>query len=199
MPGALTRWDPATEFSAMRNAMDRIFEQSFGRFPAFRPSEELGPASVGLDVIENGENFVVKAALPGVNPDDVDINIEDDVLSIRGEFQQKEEEKGESNFIRRELRYGSFQRQLRLPPTVDAEHAEASFEHGMLTLTLPKKPEARARSLKITPKGVIEGKSQSAQSSQQGQVSESSQHMGQSQSQMADSSQHMGQAGQPHS
>lgn len=166
MPGALTRWDPASEINAMRNAMDRIFEQSFGRFPAFRsPSEELGPSSVGLDVIENGDHYLVKAALPGVAPDDVDINIDDDVLTISGEFKHKDEDKDESNnYIRRELRYGSFQRQLRLPPTVDADHAKASFEHGMLTLTLPKKPEARSRSLKITPQGVIDGKAQSGQS-----------------------------------
>jgi HSP20 family protein len=59
--------------------------------------------------------------------------------------------------LRRELRYGSFQRQLRLPPTVDAEKAQATFEHGVMKLTLPKKPEARSRSFKITPQGVIEG------------------------------------------
>ncbi len=158
MPTAITRWDPATEIASMRNMMDRLFEQSFGRIPAFRGSEELGPSSLGLDVIENGDSFVVKAAVPGIDPKDIDIAVEDDVLTIKGEFQQKDEA-AEENFIRRELRYGSFQRQLRLPPTIDAEHAKAEFEHGMLKLTLPKKEEARARSIKITPQGVIEGAS----------------------------------------
>lgn len=160
MPNAITRWDPASEFTTMRNLMDRLFDQSFGRLPSIRGGEDLGPSSLGLDVIETGENFVVKAAVPGVDPQDVDISVEDDVLTIKGEFQQKDET-SEENYLRRELRYGNFQRTLRLPPTVDAEHAEAHFEHGMLKLTLPKKPEARARSIKITANGVIEGQSQS--------------------------------------
>ena len=85
--------------------------------------------------------------------------MEDDVLTIKGEFEHKEEA-SEENYLRREIRYGSFQRQLRLPPTVDAEKADARFEHGMLRLSLPKKPEARARSIKITPQGVLNGQEQ---------------------------------------
>lgn len=158
MPTTVTRWDPTSEMASMRNMMDRLFEQSFGRLPSFRGSEELGPANLSLDVVENGDSFVVKAAVPGIDPKDIDISVDDDVLTIRGEFQQKDET-NEDNYIRRELRYGSFQRQLRLPPTVDAENAKADFEHGMLKLTLPKKPEARARSIKITPQGVIDGAS----------------------------------------
>ena len=156
MASTLTRWDPATEFTTMRSLMDRLFDQSFGRLPAIRGGEDLGPSSLGLDVIETGDKFIVKAAVPGVEPKDVEISVEDDILTIKGEFQQKDET-SEDNFLRRELRYGSFQRTLRLPPAVDAEHAEAQFEHGMLKLTLPKKPEARARSIKITTNGVIEG------------------------------------------
>lgn len=161
----ITRWDPVTEMANMRQLMDRLFDQSFGRFPAFRSGEELGPASIGLDVYETGNEYVVKAQIPGIDPKDVDISVNDDILSIRGEFEQKEETE-EQQYLRRELRHGSFERSLRLPPTVDAEKARASFEHGMLTLTLPKKPEARARSLKITPQGVIEGQ----QGGQQPQV-----------------------------
>jgi HSP20 family protein len=157
MPTALTRWDPTSDFAAMRNVMDRLFDQSFGRIPAFRNGEDLGVASLGLDVYETNDSFVVKAAIPGVDPKDVDISVEDDILTIKGETQSKEES-NEDSYVRRELRYGSFQRSLRLPPTVDADRAEAGFEHGMLKLTLPKKPEARARSIKITPQGVIDAK-----------------------------------------
>lgn len=157
MPTALTRWDPTSEFAAMRNVMDRLFDQSFGRLPAFRTGEDLSVASLGLDVFETNDSFVVKAAVPGIDPKDVEISVEDDILTIKGETQSKEES-SEDNYVRRELRYGTFQRSLRLPPTVDADHAEATFEHGMLKLTLPKKPEARARSIKITPQGVIEAK-----------------------------------------
>lgn len=167
MAGTVARWDPMTEFSNFRTAMDRLFEQSFGRLPALRGSEDLGPASLSLDVIETGNEFVVKAAIPGVDPKDVDISIDDDVLTIRGSFEKNEEQK-EETYIRRELRWGNFQRQLRLPPLVDVENAQATFEHGMLKLTLPKKPEARSRSLKITPQGVIEGAS-NQQNGHQGQ------------------------------
>ncbi|MCC7364982.1 MAG: Hsp20/alpha crystallin family protein [Dehalococcoidia bacterium] len=157
MPTTLTRWDPTAEVASMRGLMDRLFEQSFGRFPAFRPTgEELGASTLGLDVFETNDGYVVKAAVPGVDPKDVDVSVEDDVLTIKGEFQQRDEANDEQ-YLRRELRYGSFQRSLRLPPTVDAERAEAQFEHGVLKLTLPKKPEARARSIKITPQGVVDG------------------------------------------
>lgn len=158
MATALTRWDPSGDFAAMRNVMAGLFDQGFGRFPALRNGEDLGPASLTMDVVENGDSFVVRAAVPGVEPKDVDISVEEDILTIKGEFSTREE-KEEENYLRREIRAGAFQRQLRLPPTVDAERAEAKFEHGMLTLTLPKKPEARARSIKITPNGVIEGAS----------------------------------------
>ena len=154
MATALTRWDPAADFAAMRNMMDRLFEQPLGRL-AFRGGEDLGTTSLSLDVVETGDTFVVKAAVPGVDPKDVEISVDDDVLTIRGEF-NKQEESSDESYLRREIRYGSFQRQLRLPPTVEAEKAQAHFENGLLKLTLPKKPEARARSIKITPQGVID-------------------------------------------
>jgi HSP20 family protein len=156
MATTLTRWDPFGELANMRSVMDRMFNQPLGRFPALRNAgEDLGAASLGLDVIETNEEYVVKAAIPGVDPKDVDIQVDDDVLTIKGEFQQKDEV-NEENYLRRELRYGSFQRSLRLPPTVDAEKAAAVFEHGVLKLTLPKKAEAKAKSIKITPTGVLE-------------------------------------------
>ena len=154
MATALTRWDPAADFAAMRTMMDRLFDQPFPRLP-FRNSEELGTASLSLDVVENGDTYVIKAAVPGVDPKDVEISVDEDVLTLPGEF-NKQEETTEENYLRREIRYGSFLRQLRLPPTVEPEKAEAKFENGMLTLSLPKKPEARARSIKITPHGVID-------------------------------------------
>lgn len=154
MATALTRWDPTADFAAMRNVMDRLFDQPFVR--TLRTGEDLGNSTLSLDVIENGETYVIKAAVPGVDPKDVEISVDEDVLTIRGEF-TKQEETSEENYLRREIRSGSFQRQLRLPPTVEPEKAEATFENGLLKLSIPKKPEARARSIKITPHGVIEG------------------------------------------
>jgi HSP20 family protein len=171
MATTISRWDPMNDVSAMRNAMDRIFEQSVGRLPAFRGGEDLGMSALGMDVYETNDSYVVKAAIPGVDPKDVDISVDDDILTISGEFNQKDESNNE-NYIRREMRYGSFQRSLRLPPTVDADKADAQFEHGVLKLTLPKKPEARARSLKITPHGVVEAGKQDGGSLQPGQQNE---------------------------
>jgi HSP20 family protein len=155
----LVRWDPSAEFNSLRTAMDRLFEQSFGRTPNGR-SEDLETRTLSLDVIETNSDFVVKAAIPGVDPKDVEITINDDVLSISGQYKTASEEK-EQSYLRRELHWGQFHRALKLPPTVEADKANAKFEHGMLELTLPKRPEARSRSLKITPQGVIESEAQS--------------------------------------
>lgn len=157
MVRTLARWDPFTEIANMRSAFDRMFEQTFPRLAAMAQNgDDLGSIALGIDVYETPSEFVVKAAIPGVDPKDVDISVEEDVLTIKGESRHEEEVK-EDAYLRRELRYGSFHRSLRLPPTVDADHATASFENGMLKLQLPKKPEAKARTIKITPQGVIEG------------------------------------------
>lgn len=153
MATSVTRWSPMTDIVNFRNAFDRLWEETFR---PTRNGEELGPSGLGMDVAETNDSYIVTAAIPGVAPEDVNIEIDDDVLTISGEFERRGQQE-DAQYIRQELRYGSFKRSLRLPPTVDAEHAEAKFEHGMLNLVLPKKPEARARTLKITPKGVIEG------------------------------------------
>ncbi|MFN0095576.1 MAG: Hsp20/alpha crystallin family protein [Dehalococcoidia bacterium] len=153
MASTLTRWDPFGELQSMRSAMDRLFESGFGRMPMpFRPaSDELGPGNLALDVAETADAFTVTASVPGIDPKDIDITIEDNVLTIRGETKQ-EEKVEESNFLRRELRWGSVERSLRIPPTVDAERAEATFAHGLLKLSLPKRVEARPKAIKVTPK-----------------------------------------------
>ena len=154
MATTLTRWNPMAEFAELRNAMDRVFGENFR--PVFRNGgEDLGRTTLGMDVAETNDEFVVTAHVPGIAPEDVNIQIEDDMLTISGEFTQADKKEGEQ-YIRQELRYGSFKRSLRLPPTIEADKAEATFEHGVLRLMLPKKPEARSRTLKITPKGVIE-------------------------------------------
>ena len=155
MPSTIARWDPAQEFAGLRTAMDRLFDQRFSRLPGLRGSDELNAAALGVDIYETGTEYIVKAAIPGVEPSDVDISVEDDVLTIKGESKKEQGEAGD-NWIRRELSFGSFQRSLRLPPTIEAEKAQATFENGVLKLTLPKRPEARARSIKITPSGVVD-------------------------------------------
>ncbi len=157
MPTGMTRWDPFTEMTNMRRTMDRLFGRSLGPWRwAEEEDEEFMTGTLGMDVCETNDEMIVRAAIPGIRPEDVDISIENDLLTIKGEFKEHEESEGERP-IRRELRYGSFYRSMRLPPSLDIDRAEAGFEHGMLTLKVPKKPESRPRSIKVTPRGVIEG------------------------------------------
>ena len=151
------RWDPFNEVNSIRTALDRFFDPAFARIPSpFRNgSEELGTSSLGLDIYETNEELVVKAAIPGVDPKDVDISVEEDVLTIRGSYETRDDV-SEDHYHRRELRSGNFLRSLRLPPTVEPANATATFENGLLKLSMPKKQEARARSIKITPQGVVD-------------------------------------------
>ena len=155
MATSIMRWDPAAEFNQLRDTMERLFN-NFGRWPVVR-DEGLGAHTLAVNVYETPDAYVVTAAVPGVKPEDVDVSIEDGVLTIKGEFRWQDNV-DEQHFLRRELHYGAFERSLRLPPSVDFDNAEATFENGMLTLNLPKRPESRPRSIKITPKGAIEGK-----------------------------------------
>jgi HSP20 family protein len=136
--------------------MERLFDDA-SRGPRVLTWE---PAELGfaLDVYENDDALVVKAALPGVRPDDVDISVIGDVLTVKGETKSEEETKDES-YHRRELHYGSFARSVPLPTRVDHEKAEAKFENGILTITLPKAEEVKPKSIKIAAHEVIEGKS----------------------------------------
>ena len=101
---------------------------------------------------------MVKGALPGVRPDEVDISVIGDILTVKGETKSEEETKDES-YHRRELRYGAFARSIPLPTRVNHDKAEATFENGVLTITLPKAEEVKPKSIKIAAHGVIEGKS----------------------------------------
>ncbi len=143
---SIVRWEPFRDFMTLREAMDRLFEESF-----VRPRREwLAPAerTLALDVYETEDNVVVKSAVPGVNPDDIDITISGNTLSISGETKVEEEAK-EEDYIRRERRYGSFSRTVTLPEGLESDKAEASFQDGILTLTIPKAPEAKPKVIKI--------------------------------------------------
>jgi HSP20 family protein len=153
---SLVRWDPFSEMRGLSRRMDRLFGD-FMRGPhvvLWEPAE-LGFA---LDVYENDDALVVKAALPGVRPDEVDISVTGDVLTVKGETKSEEETK-EDNYHRRELRYGAFSRSIPLPTQVNHDKAEATFENGILTITLPKAEEVKPKSIKIAAHDVIEGKS----------------------------------------
>ena len=143
---AIERWDPFREAVSLSDAMNALFRESF-----IRPSNALNQQAAGLlplDVSENENEFVVKASLPGVKPEDVQITVHGDTLTIQGEGKAEEEKKGERWHLR-ERRSGSFQRSLSLATPVNSDKAQAQFEHGVLTLVLPKSEQAKPRQIKI--------------------------------------------------
>ncbi|MBI2756481.1 MAG: Hsp20/alpha crystallin family protein [Chloroflexi bacterium] len=140
------RWDPFREMVTLRDAVDRLFQQS-----VVRPGGVLAglrPESVPVDLAERGDHFVVRAALPGIKPEDVQVTVQGDTLTIRGEIAGTTEESGET-WILREQRTGSVQRTISLPASVNSERASAAYEHGVLILTLPKAAEAQPRRIQV--------------------------------------------------
>ena len=140
----IARWDP---FSDLRQTMDRLFDEGFSRPWRFLPSEQQ-ESSFPVEVSETDHEIEIKAALPGIDPNEVEITIQNDVLTVRGEHRETAEDK-KREYYRREVRYGAFHRSLALPTTVDSEKAEANFKDGMLYLHLPKAEAARPKQIKV--------------------------------------------------
>jgi HSP20 family protein len=137
--------------------MDRLFDEGFSRPWRLIPTSTEYEATFPVEVSETDEALEVKASLPGVKPEEVEVTVANDVLTIKAAHQEKTEEK-KRDFYRREIRYGSFHRSLSLPVSVDADKAEASFENGILRLTLPKADALRPKQIKVaTGPAVVEG------------------------------------------
>lgn len=143
----LIRWEPAREMMTLREAMDRLFDDAFTRPLSLRDGWSV-PA---IDMYQTDDEIVVKAALPGVKADEVQINITGEVLTLKGEMKY-EEEKEEKAWHIREQRYGSFERSIVLPTDVVADKAKADFENGILTITLPKADEVKPRTITVKAK-----------------------------------------------
>jgi HSP20 family protein len=139
-------WDPFRDAVSLRDAMNSLLQESFVR-PGSHQTHG-GSLPLPLDVSENENEFVVKASLPGVKPEDVHITIQGDSLTIRGESKGEQETKGERWHLR-ERRFGAFQRSVSLGTPVDSEKAKADYEHGVLSLTLPKAEASKPRQIKI--------------------------------------------------
>jgi len=143
----LVRWEPFRDLMSLREAMDRLFEESFVR-PRESLLAPLGAGSLAVDMYETPEDVVIRAALPGVDSEDIDVSVVGDTLTIKGETKAEEEEKG-ANYIRRERRYGSFSRSVSIPTNVVADKAVADFSKGILTLRLPKAEEVKPKRIQI--------------------------------------------------
>ncbi len=146
---SLIKWEPLSDLVSLRDAMDRLFEDSFVRTRGL-PSV-WGGEGLALDMYETADSVVIKSSVPGITPEDIDITITGNVLTIKGE--SKMEEKVEkANYIRQERRYGAFQRSVTLPESVVADKAEATYENGVLTLSIPKAEESKPRTIKVEAK-----------------------------------------------
>ena len=144
----LIRWEPAREMMTLRDAMDSLFDDAFTRPLRLNDGNWSMPA---VDLYQTDNEVVVKAAIPGVKTDDVQINVTGEVLTIKGEVKEKEEVK-EKAYHLREQRWGMFERTLALPTDVIADKAKAEFENGILTITLPKAEEVRPKTISIKTK-----------------------------------------------
>ena len=142
----LVTYDPFRDLRTLQDEVNRLFSSSFSR----GSSNELtrGAWSPSVDIFENKDQIVLEAELPGMKPEDVNISIENNVLTIQGErlFEKNDDQ---DNFHRVERSYGSFTRSFTLPPTVSSENADAVFENGLLRLTLAKREEAKPRRIEI--------------------------------------------------
>lgn len=143
---AISRWYPIREVSTLQDRVNSLF-QDFAGDGQTVTAAAFAPA---VDVYENGEKVVLKLDVPGIKEEDLDIRVENQTLSVRGEREFEKEEK-EENFHRIERRYGSFFRSFSLPTTVDTENVEASYNAGVLKLELKKKASAQPRQIKVGP------------------------------------------------
>jgi HSP20 family protein len=150
MGRSLIRWDPLREVVSLRDAMDHLVGESLSR-PWHGPGIFFGSEALALDMHETDSEVVVEATVPGVKPEEVDVQVTGNVLTIKGERKQQEERK-EASYIYREQRFGSFCRSVTLPTEVDVDEATAEFENGVLTLTLPKSETVKPKTIKITRK-----------------------------------------------
>jgi len=141
---AITRWDPFREVASLQNRVNALFRDFSESESPLTTASFIPP----VDIYEDDKKVVLKLEVPGMEEKDLDVSVENNTLTVKGERKFNKEEK-EENFHRIERRYGSFYRAFTLPPTVDTESIAASYNAGVLTLELAKKPEAQPKQIKV--------------------------------------------------
>jgi HSP20 family protein len=146
---AIVRWNPTRDLTQMREEMDRLFGQFLRRGEGEEATWGQGLWAPPVDIYETDDAFMLKAELPGFTKEDVNIEVHENRLIIRGE-RKRETEAKEDQYHRLERAYGRFERAFWLPTTVDAEHIQASFKNGILEMRLPKSEKAKPKQIPIT-------------------------------------------------
>lgn len=143
MATTMTRWRPLADFSDLRNRIDAVLE------------DVMGPEGAGwspaIDLVESNGELVFRANVPGIKPEEIEIELEDNMLTISGEHEESKEEKDEQ-YVRRERHYGSFWRSMRVPAGIDPKQIAASCHDGVLEVRVPKPTEAKSKKVSIKPK-----------------------------------------------
>ena len=142
---ALVRWDPARELDTLQSDVNRLFDGFFGRSASPSSGRRWIPA---MDLIETDDHLVLRADLPGLDREDIDIQVKDDVLTVAGERKTEQEEKGEG-FHRVERAFGRFSRSLDLPRGIAADEVDATFDRGVLEVRIPKPEERKPTRIEI--------------------------------------------------
>lgn len=141
----ITRWNPLREMVTMQSALDKFFDDWRTEWPGTR----FGENYLALDVNETEDNYLIEADLPGINSENINVTVHDDVLSIVAEMpEQTVEHEGQKSLIR-ERRYGRYSRSIRLPGAVDSDNVQAEFVDGTLKLTLPKTEDSRIKVIPV--------------------------------------------------
>ncbi len=149
---ALVRWNPWTDLFSLHDQMDQLFSQAYRGEVAARAGNGAAEESwmtLPVDIRQTEQAFTIQASVPGFSPEDVEVTVEDGVLSIRGRLSEGAERR-ESGWVRRERRLGSFHRQIGMPAEVRAEEISAEFENGVLTITVPRAQKAQPQRIQVT-------------------------------------------------
>jgi len=141
----IRRWDPFREMMVLRNPVDRAVDGELALAPESWKSFNW---SVALDIVESEDEYLVKASVPGINPEDLEITFEDNRLTIKGEVKE-ESEVNEARYHLRERRFGSFSRSIKMPSGIDNDKIIANYEKGVLELHLPKVEEVKPKKIAI--------------------------------------------------
>ena len=144
---AIVRWEPLRDLLTTQREFDRLFREAFS--PMFGEAEASTRSwAPPVDIYETENDIILKAELPGVDPKDVEVRVEDNTLYLKGERKFEKEVK-EQNYHRVERSYGSFARSFSLPNSIDSDKVKAEYKDGLLTLTMPKREEAKPKTIKI--------------------------------------------------